>query len=87
MGSTSFNSISYSFILRIMDNTTILFENLFSNSNINGKCMIYSSLFTGWTFTVHLNRRTRLLAVFYLIKNIDVKIYKVIDVYVYLDVM
>ena len=87
MGSTSFNSISYSFILRIMDNTTILFENLFSNSNINGKCMIYSSLW-GWTFTLRLNRRTRLLAVFYLIKNIDVNlIYKVIDVYVYLDVM
>ena len=42
----------------------------------------------GWTSTLCLNRRTRLLAVFYLIKKIDVNsIYKVIDVYVYLDVM
>ena len=42
----------------------------------------------GWTFTLRLNRPTRLLAVFYLIKKVDVNlIYKVIDVYVYLDVM
>ena len=44
------------------------------------------TLSRGWTSTLRINRRTRLLAVFYLIKKIDVNsIYKVIDVYVYLE--
>ena len=49
------------------------------------KYWVYNTFPWGWTSTLHLNRRTRLSAVFYLIKKIDVNsIYKVIDVYVHL---
>ena len=62
--------------------STYFLRHWISNANV-----VNVSLWA-WTFTLRLNRRTRLLAVFYLIKKIHVNlIYKVTDMYVYLDVM
>ena len=66
-------------------------KKLHSTQKTRGEMLykIYCSInmLWGWTSTLRLNRRTCLLAVFYLIKKIDVNsIYKVIDMYAYLDV-